>query len=120
MLEPDGTTPLNAYSPRNPNLPTVGYNLATLGSKPSVDANFESLLSYKNRGYGLWTRGGPIKSTYAVLLDNLNGANMVPGPSLIENALIVGETDNIGMLIFMNYFYVVRNPTSYEWIGRYA
>nr|CAG4709330.1 unnamed protein product [Naegleria fowleri] len=90
MVKPDGTTELSGFSPRlgpYPN-PTV--------SGVSVDAIFEGLISYKNRGYGIWARGGPLVFKNLTLFDNRNQMNSPPGPSIIMDSLFIAETDNVG------------------------
>ena len=56
------------------------YPSATV-SGASVEALFEGFVSYKNRGYGVWARGGPLTFLNATLFDNRIQANSPPGPS---------------------------------------
>ena len=102
MLQPDGSTPLGSY---NPTLPP--YNNTNSGTP--VLAVFEGTIAYKCRDHGIWTRAAYIHVYNSVVQDNANGilcvyntSNalliiiQVPGPSFVENAYIIGETNNIG------------------------
>ena len=93
MLEPDETTPINSYTPRQG---PFNYTLPDTWNYAEVIAVFTNFIGYKNREHGVWTRGGPIHVKNVVLLDNTVAILLVPGPTLVENALIVGESDNIG------------------------
>jgi cell migration-inducing and hyaluronan-binding protein len=96
MLLPDGTTDLASYSPKQPPyLDAKGNNIESSAAR--VDAVFKNFISYKNRRYGSWSRGGPLVFTNFVLLDNLHGYNAVPGPSYLMDSLIVAETENKGL-----------------------
>ena len=99
MLEPDGSTPLASYTPRQGH---YNYTLPQSYSYPSVVATFTNFVGYKCREHGVWTRGGPIVIENAILLDNTNAVTCVPGPSMVVDSLIVGETDNIGTVF--NYW----------------
>ena len=108
MVEPDQTTPLGSY------IPSEGpYNQTFMYQSYRyipVTAVFENTLAYKCRDHGIWTvcfghfggkfnffqRGRSIHILNAVAVDNTNGILCVPGASLVENALIIGESDNIG------------------------
>jgi hypothetical protein len=66
MLQKDGSTPLGSYEPQ------MGpYNDTTSGTP--VMAVFENTISYKNRDFGVWTRGGYLHVLNTVALDNTNG-----------------------------------------------
>ncbi|KAG2374699.1 hypothetical protein C9374_010443 [Naegleria lovaniensis] len=91
MLKPDGTTELSGYSPR---MGPYGYNVNPSGS--SVDALFDSLIAYKNRGYGVWARGGPMVFKNISSFDNRIAMNSPPGPSIIMDSVFTAETDNAG------------------------
>ncbi|KAL6059281.1 hyaluronoglucosaminidase [Balamuthia mandrillaris] len=113
MLRSDGTTELGSYNPR------LGpYNIV---SKPNawqydlIDAIFEGIIAYKNREYGVWTRGGPLRFVDLVLMDNRHGFNAVPGPSLLEDSLIVGESDNIGNPSRTIDYFNRSQPIRYPW-----
>ncbi len=66
MLNSDGTTSLASYNPR------VGPYIGDVQSweLPMVDATFTNVISYKNRQHGIWTRGGPIVVSDAIVMDN--------------------------------------------------
>eukprot|EP01119_Soliformovum_irregulare_P016308 TRINITY_DN469_c2_g2_i1.p1 TRINITY_DN469_c2_g2~~TRINITY_DN469_c2_g2_i1.p1 ORF type:complete len:1290 (+),score=305.32 TRINITY_DN469_c2_g2_i1:17-3886(+) len=63
---------------------------------PSVEAHFTNFITYKNRGYGVWARGGPSVFENIISADNMRGFNSPPDPSILRNSHIIGETDNIG------------------------
>jgi len=92
MLQADGTTRLGSYYPR------VGPFQADSQpwELPLAEAVYSGIISYKNREHGIWTRGGPLRFTNCFILDNKIGFNGTPEKSLLENSLVVGETDNIG------------------------
>ena len=93
MEEPDGTTPEIAYTPRQG---PFNYDTPLPYMYPEVIVTFTNFTGYKNREHGIWTRGGPIAMKNVVLLDNTNAVLLVPGATIVENALIVGETENVG------------------------
>lgn len=70
MIQPDGSTPLGSYNPQQ-----GPYNTTTTGTP--VMATFEGTLVYKNRDFGVWTRGGYIHLLNTVALDNLHGMLLV-------------------------------------------
>jgi cell migration-inducing and hyaluronan-binding protein len=68
-----------------------------------VESHFENLTSYKNRNGGLWGRGELHVFSNAKLADNAIGMTHSTGTfgserftSRLIDALVVGETDNIG------------------------
>ncbi len=97
MLNEDETTSLNSYTPRVPPYNNDKGKTKELWELEMIDAHFKNFISYKNRQYGAWTRGGPLRLSNFILLDNQFGFNAVPGPSYFENSLIIGETDNAGI-----------------------
>jgi len=99
MLNPDETLSMASYTPRVPPYNNDAGQTKELWELDMVDAHFTNFVSYKNRRYGSWSRGGPLKFSNFVLLDNLNGFNAVPGPSYLEDSLVIGETDNVGIAI---------------------
>ena len=68
-----------------------------------VETHFESLTAYKNRNGGLWGRGDMFVYSNLKLADNAIGMTQAAGDigslpfsSRLVDALIVGESDNIG------------------------
>ena len=68
-----------------------------------METHFENLTAYKNRNGGLWGRGDLYVYSNMKLADNAIGMTQAAGDigslpfsSRLEDALIVGETDNIG------------------------
>ena len=100
MVEEDGSTPLNNYSPK------LGpYNSSTYEWEYTpAPAVFTNTIAYKCRQHGIWTRGAHLTVSGSILLDNTNGMLMVPGPVYVENTYIEGETNNIG------------TPIHYSWL----
>ncbi|PRP77174.1 hypothetical protein PROFUN_14515 [Planoprotostelium fungivorum] len=92
MQKADGTTEMGNYSPRE-----GPYN-DTLAGKP-VTAVYNRFTAYKCRDSGVWGKGAGGRFTSLYLSDN-SRAFMVNGNSLLENSIIVGETDNKGNRIF--------------------
>jgi cell migration-inducing and hyaluronan-binding protein len=71
-------------------------------SKPTwqytqLTAIFENLVAYKNRQWGIWTRGSPFHFNNVRCYDNMNGLLAVPGSNYVENSLFVGDSDNVGI-----------------------
>jgi hypothetical protein len=88
----DGNSEDAGYSPR------VGpYNAArpcaSVGAGPVVEAIFNRITAYKNRVNGIWSKYNHHYNG-AILLDNRNGV-LLGNNSILENSLIVGETDNM-------------------------
>ncbi|KAG2383124.1 hypothetical protein C9374_004461 [Naegleria lovaniensis] len=94
MVKPDTTTEMASYVPvQGP----YEYPAGVWYPAVYVNALFSNYISYKNRGYGVWSRSGHLKFSNMRLYDNMNGMNAPPsGPVLVENSLIVGETNNVG------------------------
>jgi hypothetical protein len=68
-----------------------------------LESHFENLTSYKNRNGGLWGRGDMYVYSNMKLADNAIGMTQAAGDigslpfsSRLVDALVVGETDNIG------------------------
>jgi cell migration-inducing and hyaluronan-binding protein len=68
-----------------------------------METHFENLTAYKNRNGGLWGRGDLYVYSNMKLADNAIGMTQAAGDigslpfsSRLVNALVVGETDNIG------------------------
>jgi cell migration-inducing and hyaluronan-binding protein len=62
-----------------------------------ITTAFDNLVVYKNRQWGIWTRGSPFLFTNVRSYDNMNGLLAVPGTNYIENSLFVGDSDNVGI-----------------------
>ncbi|KAL9656304.1 hypothetical protein ABK040_007917 [Willaertia magna] len=92
MEKSDGTTELAGY---NPLIGPYPKGVETWELK-SIDAIFEGLIAFKNRGYGVWARGGPLVFKNLTLFDNMNQMNSPPGPSIIMDSVMIGETENTG------------------------
>ncbi|KAG2370868.1 hypothetical protein C9374_013779 [Naegleria lovaniensis] len=87
MLTPTGTFEEASFLPR------LGpYN----GPSIVVEAVFEGIIAYKNRGYGIWARGGPLLFRNLILTDNRIQMITPPGPSVVVDSLFIGESDNVG------------------------
>lgn len=81
-----------AYTPhRNPIPPAEGQEDSAV-----VPAAFTDFTAYKNRQRGLWLRGENLLVRRAKLADNAIGATLASTDSLVEDALVVGETSNKG------------------------
>jgi hypothetical protein len=96
----------NIYEDNTFGLATIPFlplaNPADLDSE-AVETHFERLTSYKNRNGGLWGRGDLFVYSDLKLADNAIGMTQAAGDigserfkSRLVNALVVGETDNIG------------------------
>ncbi len=70
---------------------------STTSWNPGVLMNFEDIVVYKNRNFGMWTRGQPFRFNNFRAYDNAIGLEAVPGTNYVENSLFVGESDNIGV-----------------------
>jgi len=92
VTEPLADTELASYNPLQGPYTDNTYTWNTV----RIEAVFSNILSYKNRQYGIWGRGGRFRWTGIVAADNMRGFNSPPEPSVLENSLIIGETDNIG------------------------
>ncbi|MEO7157153.1 MAG: G8 domain-containing protein, partial [Vicinamibacterales bacterium] len=81
---PAGTTETASYAPR-----TGAAANGTL-----VSAAFENFTAWKNSGRGVWLRGSNLRLDGAMLADNLIGATFAASETWIQNAVVVGESDN--------------------------
>ncbi|KAG2388307.1 hypothetical protein C9374_000471 [Naegleria lovaniensis] len=82
MQRADGTSEQAGYSPS------------------SGSALYTNFLAYKNRVWGVWARG-TLRFHSLYLSDNRVAANTPPsGPTLIEDSIMVGESDNVGEYTF--------------------
>jgi len=82
--KPDGTTETTSYRPRqNP-----------AAESPAVVAEFRGFTAYKHGGQAVWLRGSNQKLVGAVLADNAIGATFAASETFLEDALIVGESEN--------------------------
>jgi hypothetical protein len=83
---PDGTTDGYYYTPvKHPG-----------SDSPPVDAFFQDFTAYKHRFLGVWMRGDHLHLSGAILADNGDGAIFAAHETFLENALVVGESDNKG------------------------
>lgn len=70
------------------------YQLSVLGSRQP--ATFVNFIAYKNTENGMWGRGSNMWSIKPKLADNVVGCVWPGDANLFQDAVIVGETDNIG------------------------
>ncbi len=84
---PDGTTEGAYYQP-----------LSDPADKKSagVRASFLGFTAYKQRDHGVWLRGKGLTLGGATLADNGVGATFAADDSVMDGALLVGETANLG------------------------
>ncbi len=61
-----------------------------------VPVKFENFTAYRNRTRGVWLRGYSHTLLGAMLADNGIGATFASGETLIQDSVVVGETDNKG------------------------
>ena len=80
----NGTTEVTSYAPRE--------GAAAAGAL--VTATFQNFTAYKNSGRGVWLRGANLRLDGAVLADNMIGATFAASETWIQNAVVVGESDN--------------------------
>eukprot|EP00004_Rigifila_ramosa_P012202 TRINITY_DN262_c0_g1_i1.p1 TRINITY_DN262_c0_g1~~TRINITY_DN262_c0_g1_i1.p1 ORF type:complete len:1255 (+),score=271.83 TRINITY_DN262_c0_g1_i1:3-3767(+) len=92
MQNADQTTSLASFTPK------VGpYNPTKQSWEYVASPGFvEGFTAWKCRNHGIWMRVSSVGIRDAVVLDCTTGMNLVPGPSLIDGALVIGESDNIG------------------------
>ncbi|EFC48803.1 hypothetical protein NAEGRDRAFT_46431 [Naegleria gruberi] len=79
MEKADGSTELAGYYPSG-----------------VVEALYNGFIAYKNRGYGVWARGGLLRFKNLFLTDNRIAMNSPPGPSIIHDSTFIGESENVG------------------------
>jgi len=84
MLLSDGTTEINGYYPDPP------YDVAT----------FYNFTAYKCRNYGAWVKGSTLILTDFYVFDNRVQLTAPTGPTVTVNAMIIGETNNLGDTTF--------------------
>lgn len=84
---PDGTTESAYYQPLS--------NPAD-GKSAGVRASFGGFTAYKQRDHGVWLRGAGLTLGGATLADNGVGATFAANDSVMDGALLVGETPNLG------------------------
>lgn len=94
MLLPDGNTELAPFNPRKGPYPNNVYPWEL----EYIVSVFEGFVGYKHRNHAIWARGGPLLFTGCKLFDNHIAFNGPPGNTMLENSLIVGETDNTGFV----------------------
>jgi cell migration-inducing and hyaluronan-binding protein len=82
---PDGTTETTSYNPR----------VGAVSGGAIVPAVFEDFVGWKHRGRAVWLRGTGHRLRHAVLADNMIGATFASNETIVEDALIVGETANL-------------------------
>jgi cell migration-inducing and hyaluronan-binding protein len=82
---PDGTTETTSYRPR----------AGAMSDGAIVPAVFEDFVGWKHRGRAVWLRGTGHRLRHAILADNMIGATFASSETIVEDALIVGETANI-------------------------
>ncbi len=63
----------------------------------AAPAYFRGLLAWKNRAMGAWFRGRNLHLVDAVLADNMIGATFAALESTLEDAFVVGVSDNRGV-----------------------
>ncbi|BDI30216.1 hypothetical protein CCAX7_22670 [Capsulimonas corticalis] len=64
----------------------------------AADAVFDGFVGYKNRRRGVWMRGLRLHLSHARLADNAIGVTLASSLSMVEDSLIVGETENVGFV----------------------
>jgi cell migration-inducing and hyaluronan-binding protein len=93
---PDGTTePAHHQAFTDPIPPPDGEG----PSAGALVTRFERTTAYKNRERGIWLRGGDQVVSGAVLADNGIGSTFASIDATIEDALVVGETANVGSVV---------------------
>eukprot|EP01125_Pyxidicula_operculata_P001595 TRINITY_DN11443_c0_g1_i1.p1 TRINITY_DN11443_c0_g1~~TRINITY_DN11443_c0_g1_i1.p1 ORF type:complete len:1291 (-),score=304.46 TRINITY_DN11443_c0_g1_i1:59-3931(-) len=89
-VKADGTIDKGGWNPqRGP------FNGSLDSGYPFVQPFIKGFTAYKSRSFGIWGKSN-VRYTDVVLLDNKRGYMSNGGNTVLENALIVGETDNIG------------------------
>ena len=83
----DGNVETAHYSPRQ----IPGDN-----GSPLVTAYFRNFTGYKHSGRAVWLRGSELRLANPVLADNHIGATFASDETMIQDALIVGQTANSG------------------------
>lgn len=88
----DGTSEDAGYTPKQGPYDAKSASCGSL-KLPPVEAVFNRIVAYKNRINGIWSKYNH-HYIAPVLLDNRNGV-LLGNNSVVENAIIVGETDNM-------------------------
>lgn len=79
-----GTTETTSYAPRT----------GAAANGALITATFQNFTAWKNSGRGVWLRGSNLRLDGAVLADNLIGATFAASETWIQNAVVVGESEN--------------------------
>ncbi len=111
VVDTFGFTEMSSFRPRN--IPPVlgltqeeknkfnGMSLdavsAWIDQQRPIDTIAIYFTAFKCPQHGMWGRGSNFRFVSAMLADNLIGAQFPGGPNVLEDCVIVGETDNIGM-----------------------
>ena len=61
-----------------------------------LESNISNFTAFKNRDRGVWLRGGHLHLKNALLADNAIGATFAADETMLENAVVIGETANLG------------------------
>ena len=80
----------------NPVPPGKDANGNTLPDSVVLESNVTNFTAYKNRDRGVWLRGGHLHLTGALLADNAIGATFAANETMLENAVVIGESANVG------------------------
>ncbi len=81
---PDGTTETTSYRPRQD----------PAAESPAVVAEFRGFTAYKHGGRAVWLRGSSQRLVGAMLADNGIGATFAASETFLDDAVVVGESDN--------------------------
>eukprot|EP00029_Vermamoeba_vermiformis_P004387 TRINITY_DN1492_c0_g1_i3.p1 TRINITY_DN1492_c0_g1~~TRINITY_DN1492_c0_g1_i3.p1 ORF type:complete len:929 (-),score=277.46 TRINITY_DN1492_c0_g1_i3:40-2826(-) len=106
QINDKGDTELSTYVPRdvdmildnfvdNPSTENLNDLKTLLEQFTPMDAVIVEFTAYKCRDHGIWGRGDNIIIHNARVADNTVGINC-PNINVIQGALVVGETDNVG------------------------
>ncbi|EFC45237.1 hypothetical protein NAEGRDRAFT_66848 [Naegleria gruberi] len=60
------------------------------------NAVYSNFVSYKNRVFGVWCRGGYLRFDNLYLTDNKIAMNAPVGATLTEDSIFIGESENVG------------------------
>jgi cell surface hyaluronidase len=80
----------------NPVPPGKDANGNDLPDSAVIENAISNFSAYKNRDRGVWLRGGHLHLKNAVLADNAIGATFAADQTMLENAVVIGESDNLG------------------------
>ena len=84
---PDGTTETFGYEP---------FQDPANEKSAMLRATFSGFVAYKQRDQGVWLRGKRLTLDGATLADNAVGATFAAADTVMQGALLVGETANLG------------------------